>query len=185
MAFEDILWTQGSDNMGGLVGDLYFVPIEDIDFTTPPTLNADGVTITGNIVLKASKQWFKIYHTVGTGKIEDKIVGERDGKSFENMCEFKFPGDTKDLVAFKRQIKNTPIALLGRDAQGAYRVMGISIVKATGGSDVLVLDYPAYIEQADGTTGAQSADAKGHTFQVKCAANHPPLFYEGTIDRTA
>jgi len=180
MAFKDILWTQGQDNMSGLVGDLYWIPIEDIDFSTPPVLNADGVTITGDILLLANKQWFRIYHTRGTGKIEDKLVGEADGKSFENLCEFKFPGDTTELVSFKRQVKNTPLAVIGRDAQGHQRILGISIIQVDG-DDVLTLDAPAYIEQADGTTGSKGSDAKGHTFQVKNSANHPPLFYEGVI----
>jgi len=185
MAFEDILWTQGQDNMGGLVGDLYFVPIEDIDFTTPPTLDADGVTISGAITLKALKKWFRIYHTRGTGKIDDNVVGERDGRSFENLCEFKFPGDTKEVIAFKRQVLNTPIALIGRDPQGNYRILGITVIKNQSTSlDELTLDFPAYIESAPGTTGLGS-DAKGHTFQVKCEAISPPLFYEGTIDLDA
>jgi len=186
MAFEDILWTQGEDNMAGLVDDLYFVPIDDIDFTTPPTLDVDGVTIANDITLLATKKWFRIYHTRGTGKLDDNVVGERDGKSFENMVEFKFPGDTKELVAFKRQVLNTPLAVVCKDTQGNYRILGVSLIKdpATG-TDVTTLQFPAYIEQASGTTGAKGSDARGHTFQIKSEAVCPPLFYEGTIDVSA
>lgn len=183
MAFEDILWAQGNDNMSGLVGDLYFVPLEDVDTSTIPTLDTDGVTVTSAVVLKTNKKWFKIYHTRGTGKIDDNTVGERDGRSFENIYEFKFPADTKELVAFKRQIKNTPMLVLGKDAQGNFRILGLNVTKdpATG-NDVLTFDFPAYIESAAGTTGAASGDAKGHTFQVKAEGNASPLFYESTID---
>lgn len=186
MAFEDILWTQGQDNMGGLVDDLYYVPIDDIDLTVPLTLEADGVTIDDDIVLKATKKWFRIYHTRGTGKLDDSLVGERDGKSFENMVEFKFPGDTAALVKFKRQVANTPLAVICKDAQGNYRLLGVTLQKdpATA-ADAVTIKFPAYIEQASGTTGAKGSDAKGHTFQIKAEAVCPPLFYTGEIDVSA
>ena len=182
-AFEDILWPQGQDNMGGLVDDLYYVPIDDIDFAAPPALAADGVTISGDITLKTDKKWLRIYHTRGTGKLDDTQVGERDGKSFENMVEFKFPGDTAKLVAFKRLVANTPVAVICKDAQGNYRLIGITIQNdPVASTDVPTLKFPAYIEQASGTTGAKGSDAKGHTFQIKAEAVCPPLFYTGAID---
>ena len=184
MAFEDVLWIQGSDNMAGLSGDIFFVPKDDVDETAllALSLDADGVTLSSNIPLVALKKFFRIYHTRGTGKITDQVVGERDAKSFENMAEFKFPGDTKALVAFKRQVLNTPGVYIARDANGKYRLFGITTVKDGSDNDVLTLDFPAYIESASGDTGAGGGDAKGHNFQVKTAGVCPPLFYEGTID---
>ena len=182
MAFQDILWTQGSDNMGGLVGDLYYAPTEDIDFTTPPTLDADGVTVSGDITMKTGKFFNRIYHTRGTGKIDSTVVGERDGRSFENICEFKFPGETPEVVAFERQVLNTPLVVIGKDAQGRQRLLGINVIKDTAGtSDVLTLDFPAYLESLNATTGAAGSDAKGHTFQFKTEALSTPLFYTGAI----
>lgn len=163
--------------MSGLIGPIYWVPSEDVDLTTPPTVDTDGVTITGDITLKATKKFFTLYQTRGTGKLDCTMVGERDGKSFENMLECKFPGETKELVSFMQQVKNTPVVIICRDAQGAYRLLGISIV---GG--VLTKDLEAYFEADTGTTGAAASDAKGHTIQIKAEANHPALFYEGDID---
>lgn len=184
MAFEDVLWTQGSDNMGGLIGHIYFCPVEDVDETAlvALALEADGVTLASDIPLLTNKKFFKIYHTRGTGKFSDQVVGERDGKSFENMVEFKFPGDTAALLAFKRQIVNTPMVVIFRDPQGFYRLMGISILKdPTTGNDKLTLELPAYIEAANNDSGT-GADAKGTTFQIKTEALLPPLLYTGTID---
>lgn len=177
MAFEDVQWSQGQDNMSGLIGPIYWTPSEDVDLSAPPTLEADGVTISGDITLAANKKFFTLYQTRGTGKIDTNMVGERDGKSFENILECKFPGETPEFVAFMLQVKNTPVVVIARDAQGRYRLLGISLV---GGA--LTKDLEAYFESNAGTTGAAASDAKGHTIQVKAEANHPPLFYTGTID---
>lgn len=180
MAIAEVLWTQGQDNMSGVVGPIFFAPSEDVDLTTPPTVAADGVTVTGNIALKATKKFFRMYQTRGTAKIDSTMVGERDGKSFENILEYKFPGETPGLIAFLKDTKNTPLVVIARDAQGKYRLFGISLIGA-----VLTTDLEAYVESDAGTTGAAASDAKGHTIQIKAEANHPPLFYTGTIDESA
>jgi hypothetical protein len=177
MAFEDVLWPQGQDNMSGLIGPIYWVPSEDVDLTTPPTLAADGVTVSGDIALAANKKFFTIYQTRGTAKLDNNMVGERDGKSFENMVEFKYPGDTASLISFMNQAKNTPMVVIVRDAQGQHRLLGLSLV---GGA--ISKDLEAYFESVAGTTGAAASDAKGHTIGVKAEANHPALIYTGTID---
>jgi hypothetical protein len=52
---NDLLFTQGQDNLAGLIGELYLVPAEDV--TTIPALTAanSGVTA-GDIVLAAGKK---------------------------------------------------------------------------------------------------------------------------------
>jgi hypothetical protein len=167
--FSDLVWVQGSDNMGGLRGKIYFCPVEDI--LTMPTIAADGITYTGNITCKTGKNFVAIYHTLGTGKIDETTVGERDGKSIENLIEFFFPGGKKEVAAFKRKVQNTPGIVIGKDSDNNFRVVG-------------TLDLPAYLESASGTTGAASADRRGSTFQFKAESTHPPMFYEGTIPLT-
>ncbi len=176
MAFEDLLWTQGKENMGGLLGDIFFIPIEDVDPAALPTLDVDGISLTGEIAPLSTKEFFQIYHTKGTGKIDDNTGGERDGKSFENLLEFFFPGQEKSVENFKKMVANTPGLWIAKDPQGNYRALGIS---AIGG--VVTLDRPAYCESIASGTGAASTDKSGSTFQVKSEAPHPPLFYSGTI----
>jgi hypothetical protein len=177
---EDLEWPQGKTNMGGLVGDVYAVPVEDIDETQLPTLDADGVSLTGDFVLKTDKKFSRIYHTKGTGKLDDNSVGERDGKSFENMAEFFFPGQEKVVAKWKKDYANTPMVVIVRETSGGMRAIGVCDL---GGS--ISLDLPAYIESLAGTTGAASADRRGTTFQVKAEAPHPPLYYSGAIDLTS
>lgn len=178
---EDLLWAAGKPNMGGLVGDVYAVPVDDIDDTQLPTLDADGVSLTGNFVLKADKKFARIYHTRGTGKLDENTVGDRDGKSFENMAEFFFPGMEKTVAKWKKDYVNTPMLVIVKETSGGMRVIGITVLE----DDSLSLALPAYIESIAGTTGAAAADRRGSTFQVKAEAPHPPLYYSGTIDLTA
>ena len=178
MALNDITWAQGKQNMGGLKGEFYFVPINDVDFATPPALDVDGKTITGAITLQSLKKFYKAYFTKGTGKLDATSVGERDGKSFECMFEFRVPGnDVANLTAIE-QMLNTPGLWIGEDASGNMIVLGIS--KNDDGT--LHIDFPCYLESANLTTGATPADARGVTVQVKSESPHFPLFYTGAID---
>lgn len=179
MPFEDLLWTQGKDNMGGLNGYIYFCPTEDIDTALLPTIGTDNISLTGDFACKSTKKFIQIYFTKSTGKLDDTGVGERDGKSRENLLEFFFPGSERKVESFKQMIQNTPGIWIYEDAEGNQRVVGVSII---GGE--LSLGFPAYAEAINGTSGAASADRKGTTFQVKAESPHAPLFYEGTIPLT-
>lgn len=182
MAFTDLLWTQGKDNMGGLLGKAYYCPVEDL--TTPlPTLAADGVSLTGDFVCKSTKRFYEIYCTRGTGKLDDNAVGERDGKSREIMVDLFIPGAVKEVEAFKRKIQNTPVVVIVSDTDGNYRVLGVVALGAEG-AEVVSLAMPAYLESAAGTTGAAGTDRRGTTFQFKAEAPHAALFYGGTIPLT-
>ncbi len=181
MAFEDVLWPEGADNMGGIIGDIFFVPMNNVDTTQLPAIGADLV-ITGNVVLLPLKQFFAIYETRGTGKIDDNTVGERDGRSKEVMFEFKFPGDTKEIISFARQVQNQPGVLIVKDPQGQQRILGVTVIKDIDGvTDITTYQMPAYLESDTGTTGL-GGDAKGHTMIFKAEALTKALIYQGDID---
>ncbi len=181
MAFQDVLWPEGADNMGGLIGDIYFVPMGDVDKAVIPTIDAEG-RISTDIMLLDAKKFFAIYETRGTGKIDDTTAGERDGRSKEVMFEFKFPGDTPEIISFARQVQNQPGILIVLDPQGQQRVLGVTVIKnALGTADIASYDMPAYLESDTGTTGL-GGDAKGHTMIFKAEALTKALIYLGIID---
>lgn len=181
--FTDLLWPQGKDNMGGLLGKLYYSPVEDIDAANLPTLDTDGVTLTGDFACKTGKRFYEVYCTRGTGQLQDETVGERDGKSQENMVDFFIPGSLKDVEAFKRRVQNTPVVVICSDTDGNFRVIGVVALGAEGSEEVS-LDMPAYLETKTGTTGAAGTDRRGTSFQFKAEAPHSALFYDGTIPLT-
>ena len=183
MAFIDLSWEQGKQNMAGLIGDIYFVPIEDVDDTLLPAVTGVGeLSISANITLKATKKFFKIYHTSETGKVESNSVGERDGKSVESMLEFFHPGNSEEVAKFKRQVLNTNGLWLYEDTDGNFRILGLSVLDP--GATATSLALKASVEAGNTTTGDQRGSQRGTTFTVKFTAPHDPLFYSGLIDVT-
>jgi hypothetical protein len=174
-------WNQGQQNMGGIIGQIFYCPIEDI-LTFPEASAAGKLDTIESFVCKPGKKFISIYHTAETGKLDDTTVGERDGKSKENLLEFLFPGSKQDVAEFERFALNTPCVVICKDTSGNYRALGIGsfddqTVELTG-------DIPAYLESSSGTTGAARADRRGKTFQFKHSANHEAIYYKGTIPLT-
>lgn len=181
LVLADLGWAQGSQNMGGIIGNIYYCPIEDIE-TFPQASAAGKLDTIESFVCKSTKKFISIYHTAETGKIDDTTVGERDGKSKENMLEFFFPGSKQEVAEFERFALNTPCVVIAKDTNGNYRALGIgSFDEAT---DIFLGDIPAYLESSTGSTGAARADRRGKTFQFKHSANHEPIYYKGTIPLT-
>lgn len=177
----NLQWTQGQQNMGGIIGNIYYCPIEDI--LTFPTASAAGkLDTTGTFVCKTGKKFITIYHTAETGKLDDTTVGDRDGKSKENLLEFFFPGSKQDVAEFERFSLNTPCVVICKDTNGNYRLLGVGSFDDT--TDALTGDIPAYLESSSGTTGTARADRRGKTFQFKHSANHEAIYYKGTIPLT-
>jgi hypothetical protein len=185
MAFTDLEWSPGKENMGGAKGAkdqfILWCPAADIDETQLPALSAVGKLDTAaldNIVCKVGKKFYKIYGTLETMKYDDGTVGERDGKSTDNTLEFIHPGTEQLVAEFKRQALNTPCVVLFSDGPN-IRCMGLHNDNI---ADVnLSLKIPAFCESINGTTGTTFADRKGKTFQFK-QGGHPALYYKGAID---
>jgi hypothetical protein len=176
MAFTDLLWPAGSENLGSIKGKIMYCPVDDLGAL--PVLSAVGkLDIIADLVCKTGKQFFSIYHTAETGKHDGATVGERDGKSSDNMLEFNFPGSKQEAAEFGRKIINTPCVIIFTD--GAYhRVLGLH--NPDNSTTTLTLDIPAYFEQAGYSSGTKYADKKGTTFQIK-QGGHAALFYKGDI----
>lgn len=179
MPLEDLDWKAGQDNMAGIIGPAWVVPIDDVDAPLPALAAAGGVTISGNIVLKSLKKFFKLYTTDQAAKADYNSVGVRDGMSKESIIELKYPGDDEAVAKFEREIQNTPLVIIYTDGNGKLRVMGLINL------DKSVTDLKlrgAYLTGGNGTTGTANADDHGTTFQFTMNASHRPLFYTGTID---
>jgi len=174
-------WSQGQQNMGGIIGQIYYCPIEDI-LTFPDASAVGKLDTIESFVCKTGKKFISIYHTAETGKLDDTTVGDRDGKSKENMLEFFFPGSKQDVAEFERFALNTPCVVICKDTNGNYRALGIGSFDDT--TDVFTGDIPAYLESSSGTSGAARADRRGKTFQFKHSANHEAIYYKGTIPLT-
>ncbi|RNI27648.1 hypothetical protein EFA69_16145 [Rufibacter immobilis] len=164
VVLEDLLFEEGTENMGGLVGEIYAAPASEVESIT---VAEDGVTATA-IKMKAGKKMSRIYFTKDTGKVEDNEVGERDGGSFETTLGFFHPGNSAAVLKAKKKFNNGGFIFLAMDAQGQMRVVGSKL-------------YPAYREAGSITTGGTPTERRGATFNFKAASNGPALIFTGTV----
>jgi hypothetical protein len=173
--FSDLLWPDGSDNIGGTEVNHYYAPLSDIDvFPTiaavPATLAAE-VTISTDFEFLTGKKFHKIYSTLDTGKVDDKSVGEFDGRSFEHIFEFVFPGTRAEALAIIRKMNNTNMVFIASEANGQKRIIGS-------------VAFPAKMSLSDVTTGAKTADRKQTTIRVESRGVTPAPIYTGAIPLT-
>lgn len=189
IAFADVSWTEGQDNMPGLVGNKFFIAKSAVDIAAC-TIGDDGVTLLGNIALNEGGRINEIYSTENSDSLTEADQGDIDGKYTQNMLSFFTPGSYVGLESFKRAIRNTPGIWIFTDTKGNFRVMGIYAAENpawTGEADVVndrfvpSLDIPARISTINGTSGTRGGDRKGTTFEIMQDAPHTPLFMAGDL----
>jgi len=178
MAFEDILWPQGQQNMAGLVGGIFFIPKEDLG-ALPALAQAGDLVLAADLLPAQTKEFIEIYHTPETGKIDQNTIGEIDGMANENVLEFFVPGNSEAVSKFKRLVINTSGVWIAKDTDGNYRILGVSVLDPAG--TVLSSELDAKVSAASGTTGQGRGDRRGTTFTVTFKAPHDPLFYTGVV----
>jgi hypothetical protein len=185
---NDLNYTQGQDNLPGLVDVIYVVAQSDVDDASLPVLGAvyggdtTNLSIAGNIVLKAGKKFGALYLVDESAESTIKSIGPRDSKGVEVMLTGRYPRVDRNSLAWLRGIQNGPLLLIYRQANTSKRyIMGISGVE---GSNAPILNPPVYFEEVDGKTGKARGDENGLIFSFKWTGNHGPVEYNGTIDVT-
>ncbi len=177
---NDLLFTQGQDNLAGIVDEVLAIPSADIE-TLPALAAATSLkTAAADIVAKQGKKASRIYFTDETAKVETKSVGERDGKGRETMLTGRFPQHGTSLEDFIRQYQNTPTVLIFRRPNGKRYLLGVSQLDIA--TTVLSLAIPAYFESGESSTGEKRADQNGAVLGWKFTSAHGPIEYAGDID---
>lgn len=184
MAFEDLLWTAGQDNLAGLVGEMYACPSADINTLPGLTSASSLVTAAVDITCKTGKKFTRIYFTDETAKMMRKPLGDRDGKARESLLTFKYPGDDVAVEDFISDWQNTPSVIIFKDGKtGKFKLIGVT--RLDKASTVLSLEIPAYLEQADSDSGEKRADSRGTLFGWKFSCAHGPITYLGSVPLVA
>lgn len=180
---NDLNFTQGQDNLAGLVDKVWVCPSEDV--LTPPVLAsaASLVTTATAIACKTGKKFSQVYFTDETAKVGTKSVGERDGRGRETILTGRYPALGVALEDFIRQAQNTPSVVIYRLARnGKLYMIGVSQLDLASTS--LSLAIPAYFEQGDASSGEKRADQNGAMLGWKYASAHGPVEYAGTVPLT-
>ncbi len=172
--FEDIDGSAGQDNTAGIQQNVYFIDFGDVE--THPVLPkiedatdlASLVTVTTDIVLKASKKAFRVKCTLEAGAGTSDSQGEMDGMSFKNALKFLVAGNKANADGFARYAKNGSFYVLYFELDGAPRLLGHA-------------GYPAKMVSAPGTTGEKTADRKARTFTFQSVWSGPAPIFEGKV----
>ena len=174
MNTQAIAWTKGQYNPGG-INDIYYGLPEEIatfpaaaDPSTATTFSS-LVELADPIVMKTGKRFWPLYATLETGELKATIVGNRDGKGYENSADFSFPGSQSDFEGFKAWMANRDIILIVREKNGVLRVLGD-------------LEDPAFLDTDASTSGKKIADSRASVLTFKANNSTSAKIYMSTID---
>jgi hypothetical protein len=182
MALNDLLFTQGQDNMAGIIGEIYLVPSAHA-ITIPALAAASSLSITDNIVLDTGKSWKRLYFTDETGKVDFTPVGERDGRALQTIVSCRYPKLNKELFDWLRSVQNGTLLVMFKMANSGKKfVIGLTQFDIT--STELTTDIPVYFEAVEGSSGDTRASQNGALISFKYTSHHGPIEYNGTVDLT-
>jgi hypothetical protein len=181
LSFIDHVWEEGSENIGGALGSLYWIPGSAADISGLTCV--DGVTILGDIAAVGDQDAIKIYATENSINVSDAQAGEIDGEITSNTLVFFTPGSKKTLAALKRKITVVPGIWFFRDSDYNLRVIGLTAIQdpETIGEYFVTKDIQARVTAKEGTHGTRGDTRKGTSFTVTYMAPHEALFIDGKI----
>ena len=164
------------ENMGGLKQMIYFGLWDDVEtFPTKPTAPAtleENAVLTGELVMKTSKNLFSMYITDDTGEFSIESVGELDGKSYVEKLMLFHPGLQKSIIGFMNSAKNEILVLIVTDSDGQQYLMGDAMRPAV------------FSGSPDGAgTAKETAGRKGVSMEFTYKASNVYV-YEGAIPLT-
>ena len=115
-------------NMGSIAQYIYFGKYEDVATwptrpSNPATIDANGV-LTGDLVMKSTKQMFPLYLTDDTGEFKIEMVGENDGKSYVMRVSLFHPGLQSKILGFLNYAKNENLVIIARDNDDQLYLLG-------------------------------------------------------------
>jgi hypothetical protein len=157
---------------GGIKSEIILIQESDIDWTTFPARDLDGVTIADDIQLLAGKFMHSLYMTQGTIKPSQKKLkgSNEDCGGYEIALEGFYPGIEK---AVQKWIQN-----FGIDFKG------IVIIQNCTANRRYLIGEPCnlvHIETIETTWGEEIDKDKGHKFGFLCKQGSPMAFYEGVL----
>lgn len=95
------------------------------DVLTLPARDANGIKITGNLVMKAGANAIEMYVTPKTLKAFDTSEGDPDKKGFIQHLEFEHPGDELAYAEFAENMINKNLGAIVMKFDGSdKRMMG-------------------------------------------------------------
>lgn len=171
----DVLHDCGDNNTPGVESQIYIACKCDIDdtvaFPAPVagSTQGTGITITGDIVLKTGKRFFKMDIISDTGEVKNTKVGTYPSTSYKQSFAGKTaPG--KNYAEFFNENRNACMIAIVVEKDGAKRLIG----------------HPkkgyATFGNVEEVSGMNSESIKDWTFEVMASPGNVAYYYEGNID---
>ncbi len=88
------------------------VLIDVDDVATMPSRDANGIVITGNIVMNSGAYMVKLYGTQNTIKAGADSEGDPDAKGITQTVEFEHPGDSQEIREFRANWMNKNVMIV-------------------------------------------------------------------------
>ena len=133
--FSDLLHQDGEDNIAGMAQGHYIAPWDKINnFPRTNGGTADGDSVVWNTGIwgfETGECFTRLYSTLDSAEVQDKMVGEADGKSYETTFEFTYPGSKKEALEAVSEWKNRGCVIIAVEANGQKRVIGNPLFRAT------------------------------------------------------
>lgn len=149
--------------MGGVMQNLIYGLWDDVAAwpsapVAPADVEANAVWV-GDVVMKADTRAFSFYSTDDTSELKFPLVGETDGKSFEQVLSVFHPGLRKKILGFVNAAKNERLFFIARNSDGQYFLLGDAV-------------RSAFIRSGELGTGKATADRKGATLEIVHKTNN-------------
>lgn len=149
------------DNFSG-VQVFDFVPVNDVQYMPP--INERIHTLENAIVLKAGKNWIRVYSTQGTMKYTEKKKASPNGFYYHQSLEFNVPKDRKEITALFTGMEQFRFICKYKDLNQKWKILG-------------TLENP-FEFLCDLDTGAMpSGKANGHECNFICESDRKSPFY--------
>jgi hypothetical protein len=143
---------------------LYAVRAAEVTSIPDATYN----TISGDLVMASGKKFAVWEFSEESGKLEEKAIGEIDGRSYDCMLDIFIPGvDATNDFMFDNAL-NDRFILISKDGSGNLRIHG----EVGRGMRMEVCEF---------TTGDKPETRRGTTLQFKRNFGHKSYFYTGAI----
>lgn len=174
--FKSLVDPCGVYNPAGTKTDMWLAAADDVtnipkfksDMIPAGTDPGDSVTI-GEVYTMAATKYFKKFKIIAqSGKVEDNLVGEIGGKTFESMFTFQLAGTKADQLEFAKCVANGCLIAIPKEKSGQLRNLGSK-------------DDYAWIESIALTTGQKSGDLRGGTYVIKSVQGHPAPVYDSAL----
>lgn len=179
MNLQDLTRQDGEDNTGGVQRFLQYARVADITTipqpTQPSTLGdgslSDLVTITGNIVMKAYKRFYKIECVLDENQFEGSSQGETNGMSNLQTLEVLISGKKAAVAGFIQYIRNGLGLIIWKDNDGQKYLFGSE-------------NYPAKFKSSKYTVPKKAGDRAAAVIIWETVQKGPFTLFNGDIDLT-